>query len=97
MAYKILYFDEALDNVKESKKWYKEQKNGLQNVFASSIKSAIIRVQANPLVFAVRYRNIRIAHPYKFPFSIHFYIDEPRKLIVITNIIHDQRDIETKQ
>jgi hypothetical protein len=25
MAYKILYFDEALDNVKESKKWYKER------------------------------------------------------------------------
>ena len=74
MAYKILYFDEALDNVKESKKWYKEQKNGLQNVFASSIKSAIIRVQANPLVFAVRYRNIRIAHPYNFPLVFIFIL-----------------------
>ncbi|HMG66471.1 MAG TPA: hypothetical protein VK588_02260 [Chitinophagaceae bacterium] len=94
MPYKVIFFDEANVNVKEAKAWYKSQRNGLQTIFANSVKQAIIRMKANPEAFAVRYKNIRIIHPYKFPFSIHFYIDKDKGQIVITNILHDYRDIK---
>lgn len=39
------------------------------------------------------YKEIRIAHAGKFPYNIHFFIDEPKKMVVITGIIHNKRDL----
>ncbi len=63
MPNKIIYFEEARLEVKEAKAWYKKQQDGLQKKFAIAIKKTIIRVQNHPTAFAIRYRNIRIAHP----------------------------------
>ncbi len=94
MPYTVTYRTGVKASVKEAKSWYKNQKVGLDKIFAVSLKGAIMRIQHNPEAFAVRYRNIRIAHPYRFPYSIHFYIDKLSMQIVITNIVHDYRDME---
>lgn len=91
--YKAVYVDIAREDVKAAKKWYKEQRDGLQKLFAASILEAIERMRQNPFAYAVRYKNIRIIHPYTFPYGIHFYIDEENKTVVITAIIHDYRDV----
>ena len=92
MHYNIVYFANARINVANAKKWYNRQRKGLGNIFASAIKNAIIRVQSHPESYAVRYKNIRIAHPKNFPYNIHFYIDEVNRTITITNIIHSARN-----
>jgi len=94
MPYKIIYVDKAKQDVRESKAWYKQQRNGLQKQFASAIIKAISLLQKNPYAYAIRYKNIRIIHPKTFPFGIHFYIDETAKQIIITAIIHDYRDVK---
>ena len=38
MAYIVLYFDEALNDVKEAKKWYKDQKDGFRDEFTTAIE-----------------------------------------------------------
>jgi hypothetical protein len=92
MPYKIVYFDEVKLDIKEAKDWYRFQVKGLEKRFALDIKTAILRLKDRPEVHAIRYRNIRIAHPDVFPYSIHFYIDEPAQTIVITAIVHNSRD-----
>ncbi len=92
MPYSLSYFDDALQDVKDAKIWYKEQQSGLDIQFAYSIKSTILFVKRNPFAFAVRYRNIRVAFPKKFPYGIHFYIDENNEQIVIVAIIHNKRN-----
>lgn len=94
MSYTVIYRAGVKGEVKEAKNWYKKQRPGLEKIFATSLKTAIVRIQNNPDAFAVRYRNVRIAHPYRFPYSIHFYIDKQGSQIVITNIIHEYRDAE---
>ena len=93
MPYKIIYLDEAKQDVKDAKAWYKTQQKGLQKRFAAELIKAITRLQNNPEAYAIRYRNIRIIHPKKFPFGMHFYIDEAEQQIVITAIIHNYRDV----
>lgn len=44
------------------------------------------------IAHAVRYRNVRIAHPKRFPYNIHFYIDETNLAAMITAIVHSKRD-----
>jgi hypothetical protein len=45
-----------------------------------------------PSAFAVRYKNVRIAHTKIFPYNIHYYIDEIKVQVVIIGIVHNKRN-----
>lgn len=92
MTYKILYFEEVRQDVKDAKQWYRNQSKGLEKRFAEDIKISISRLKSRPAVHAIRYKNIRVTHPDVFPYSIHFYIDEKLNAVVITAIVHNSRD-----
>lgn len=92
MAFKVLYFDEVRQDIKDAKSWYRNQLKGLEKRFAEDIKIAISRLKDRPSVHAIRYKNIRIARPDVFPYSIHFYIDDPANSIVIIAMVHNSRN-----
>ncbi|MCC5929970.1 MAG: hypothetical protein JJU28_12045 [Cyclobacteriaceae bacterium] len=54
-----------------------------------------MKILKMPEAFAVRYKNIRIAYPKRFPYSIHFYLDDHQATVVITAIIHNKRQLKT--
>ncbi|MDR1780788.1 MAG: hypothetical protein LBR50_08685 [Tannerella sp.] len=45
-----------------------------------------------PAAYAVRYKNVRIAHTKTFPFNIHFYIDEEKRQIILIGAVHQKRN-----
>jgi plasmid stabilization system protein ParE len=94
MAWKLAYYEEVRLDIRVSKKWYRDQQQGLEKRFADDVKQCIARLQKHPLHYEVRYRNARIAYCEIFPFGIHFYIDEPAKQLVIIAIVHQHRDPE---
>lgn len=91
MTWQLQYFDEVLTDIQEAKLWYKDQRKGLEVEFAIAIENAIAQIVKMPAAYAVRYKNVRIAHPKRFPYNIHFYIDKSKTLVVITAIIHNKR------
>jgi plasmid stabilization system protein ParE len=81
----------AIEEFREARKWYASRKvKGLSNRFAKAVKAAIEEILKNPGVYAVRYKNVRIAHTETFPYAIHFLIEGER--VIITAIIYDRRD-----
>jgi hypothetical protein len=90
--YNSKYFDDVFIDIQEAKIWYKEQKEGLEGEFAFAIEKAIEQILKTPSAYSTRYKNIRIAHPKKFPYNIHFYIDEDLKTVVFTAIVHNKRN-----
>lgn len=91
MSYEYYILPAAREEYRLAREWYNQQNaRGLGFRFAQSVKDCINRIQANPLEFAVRYRNVRIAHTAKFPYALHFYPEEKR--IVITAIIFQGRN-----
>jgi hypothetical protein len=67
MAFALFYLDELETDVEEDKIWYKAQKEGLEIEFAIAIEKAIELILDTPGAFAIRYKNVRIAHPRDFP------------------------------
>ncbi len=92
MQYDLQYFDEVEIDINKAKTWYKQQKEGLEVEFAIAIQKTIERIVDKPQIFAVRYKNVRMAHPKVFPYNVHFYIDEVNTTVVITAIIHSKRN-----
>ena len=92
IKYKIEYFPAAKIEYKEARHWYSLISSNLEKRFITAIKNAFIELNKNPKAYGIRYKNIRIIHPKKFPFNIHFYISE--EIIVIVAIIHNRRNPE---
>ena len=81
----------AREEFRWARQWYKQQGvQGLSDRFALSVKAAIIKIRQQPFSYAVRYKNVRIAHTDKFPYAIHFYLDQ--NIIIITAIIFQGRN-----
>jgi hypothetical protein len=94
MPYQLSYFEEAKKDIIEAKKWYYNVRRGLEERFAADVKTTISRLKANPHIHAVRYKQYRIANTDIFPYSIHFYIDEPLKRVVVVGIVHCRRNFD---
>jgi plasmid stabilization system protein ParE len=81
----------AVDEFADARKWYAGLKvKGLSNRFAQAVKATIQQILKHPTAYAVRYNNVRIAHTDKFPYAIHFYIENDT--IIIIAIIFNGRD-----
>lgn len=93
----FLFFDEVSKDLSDARQWYKEQKEGLEEEFSEEIKKALLKIRRYPFGHSIRYRNIRIAHLERFPYNIHFYIDEALSQIVITAIVHQKRHPRTSK
>jgi len=89
--YKVLYLDEVESDIAIAKQWYAEQYKDLDVRFAAAVKETLLNILKMPSAYAVRYKNIRIAHTKVFPYNIHFYIDETKAQVVIIGIIHNKR------
>lgn len=90
--YSALYLDEVKNDIIVAKQWYAEQQKGLETRFATAIKETVANILTMPSAYAVRYKNVRIAHTKIFPYNIHFYIDESQAQIVIIGIVHNKRN-----
>jgi len=90
--YNVLYLDEVENDIAAAKQWYAEQQKDLDVKFAAAVKETLLNILKMPSAYAVRYRNIRIAHTKIFPYNAHFYIDEAKVQVVIIGIVHNKRD-----
>jgi len=90
--YKVLYLDEVENDIAIAKQWYAEQQKDLDIRFSATIKETLSNILKMPSAYAVRYRNIRIAHTKVFPYNVHFYIDEAQAQVVIIGIIHNKKN-----
>ena len=90
--YTALYLDEVESDIAVAKQWYAEQQIGLDVRFAAAVKKTVSNILEMPSSYALRYRNIRIAHTKVFPYNVHFYIDDTKEQVVIIGIVHNKRN-----
>lgn len=91
MSYSLFFHEDARFDIKEAKEWYKNQKPGLEKKFSNAVKTTLAALSEDPFTFAIRYKNIRIAHTKTFPYGIHFYVDDNNHQTVIVAIFHNKR------
>ena len=95
MSWQLHYYIEVETDLVDAKKWYKSKQEGLQFRFATEVENSLNNIRKNPFIAQVRYKQIRVAYLHIFPFSIHYYINEPDKSIIIIGIFHQHRNPET--
>jgi toxin ParE1/3/4 len=87
MAFKIKIEPEALEDIQQSIDWYNEQQAGLGIKFFAAVKKGFKSLMINPF-FQIRYDNVRCLPLKKYPFMVHFTVNEAEKLVVVRAIFN---------
>lgn len=95
MSYKVIIIEEAKMDYRKSLFWYKDIHPKLAIRFNDSFKESMAILKKNPLLFQIKYDNIRILFFKTFPYAIHYSIYE--NCIIIKSIFHTSRDSELNQ
>ena len=90
--YKAIMLPFAKQDIKEAALWYESKQNGLGKRFTSHIREKVALLQQDPYSAATRYKNIRTSVLDVFPYMIHYIIDDPKKSIIITAVLHTSRN-----
>jgi hypothetical protein len=90
--YQIHIDKDAFADIKYAAAWYNEQQVGLGAKFIKQTKTQITSLKTNPLKCSVRYSNIRCLLVKKFPFLIHYSVDELNNIVEIFAVIHTSRN-----
>ncbi len=91
ISYKIKISSEALSDIRNAALWYDKQQPGLGIRFQKTAKQRINLLKRRPETYAIRYLDVHCMLVKKFPFLIHFTIDEKTSIVEVFAVFHTSR------
>lgn len=81
--------DDALFDIEEIVLWYEDQRKGLSYDFELCLEAGINEIIRTPLAFQQRYKRVKIIFINRFPYGIHYTLQNDE--IVIIGVFHTSR------
>ncbi|HUH72823.1 MAG TPA: type II toxin-antitoxin system RelE/ParE family toxin [Chitinophagales bacterium] len=92
MKFSIQIAEYAKKDISEAYSWYILKNESIADDFENQIYYALKKIEDNPFKFQIRYKLIRVAFLKKFPFGIHYKIND--NLIEIIAVFHTSQNPE---
>lgn len=89
--FKLLILDEAIDEIQEAIDWYEEQQAGIGKKFYTAINDQVKLLKRTPF-FGIRYDQVRCIKVRRFPYLIHYRVDEATQSITVIGVLHTSLD-----
>lgn len=93
--FRMVILPEAKADIRNASIWYEKKQKGLGKRFIVIIRKCFLLLKTNPNAFQIRYDDIRTIITPKFPFMIHFSINEISKKVIIISVLHTSRNPES--
>lgn len=93
--YQVEILPSAKQDIREAAKWYNEQQSGLGLRFATFVRKKINLITTNPLLYSVKYSNIRAVALEIFPYMVHYEVAGNK--IIISAVLHTSREPLNKE
>ena len=91
MEFKIKIEPEAHEDIQEGIDWYNKKQRGLGRKFHTQVKTFFKHLETNPF-YEVRYNDVRCLPLKKYPYMIHFTVDEKSKLVTVRAVFNTSKD-----
>lgn len=91
MSFTAILAPEAIQDTQEIIDYYDEEQPGLGEIFENTLHDHLSTLQKSPY-FQQRYEDVRCLPLKKFPYMIHYTVDEEQKLIIVRAILHTSLD-----
>lgn len=90
--YKVKIEPEALADIQDNTNWYNEAQAKLGKRFQYTAIAKINRLSKDPQIFSIRYQQIRCMPVLKFPYMVHYYINEETNTVEVLAVISTNRN-----
>jgi mRNA-degrading endonuclease RelE of RelBE toxin-antitoxin system len=87
MSYSVVIDPLAIQDIQQAIEYCDEQQTGLGLKFEAALDKHLITLEKIPF-FLVRYDNVRCLPLKKFPYMVHFTIDESKNIVIIRAVLH---------
>ena len=94
MRFQLKIDTDALNDIQETFEWYETQLKGLGLRYKTQAKKQINSLKKDPYLFNIKYNEIRCRKIEKFPFLIHYLINENTKTVTVFAVFHTSRNPE---
>ena len=97
MKFEIIYLPLVFEDIQEAFLFYKNINSKTSERFLKNVKKEIKRINLNPYLYEIKYKNTRVAIIEKFPYGIHYLIESNTinsnsAIIVVKAILHSSKD-----
>jgi|ERR1700741_1405690 hypothetical protein len=92
--YEVQIDIDAFSDIKEIVDWYNKRIPNLGLRFQKTVKQQILKLNSRAYNYNLRYSNVRCMPVNKFPFMVHFIINELNKTVIVFAVIHTSRNPE---
>jgi len=88
----VILSSEALNDLRNIRTWYNQKQSGLGKALINDVELTVSSIEQNPFFGSIKYKNIRTVSCSKFPYAIHYSIDETKGIVLIAAIFHLHRN-----
>ena len=92
MKFKVEYNPDFYDDITQAVDWYNEKQAGLGDRLFRNIRKQTAKLPTTALHFAIKYDDIRCICIEKFPYLVHYRINEQTKTVKVEALFHTSRD-----
>jgi len=96
MSYKLVYTPEALIEFKDAVIWYNVHSKRAAENFIIAIREKTVSICKNPLRYRNSYKHFRETSLKKYPYYLIYFIDESKKIVILTSVYHHKRNPRRK-
>ena len=86
-SFKLKIQSAAFEDIQEGVNYYNSKQKGLGKRFFQEIRSSFVTLKKNPF-FQIRYDDVRCFPLKKFPFMVHFTVNEKNGIITVYAVIN---------
>lgn len=94
--HQFVYSPVALIEYKDAVVWYKERSITAAEKFVKEIKEKINLICDSPFRYPETFKHFRESSLKKYPYSIVYFIEDSKRLVIITSVFHQKRNPERK-
>jgi plasmid stabilization system protein ParE len=88
MSYTVLNVDGVRSDIIDAIEYYSTINPVLAKQFIMRVREAKNYLSASPLVFEIKYKEVRTLLLKQFPYHIHYIVDESNEQVIVLAIIH---------
>jgi hypothetical protein len=93
--FSVVKYEEVNNDLQTIIDYYNEQKYKLGNEFYSCALKQMKRLKNDFLLYEIKYQNVRCVSIDRFPYLIHYTVNENEKVVYIIAIIGMSQDPDT--
>jgi len=91
MAFTVVLDPRAIEDIQQAIDYYEKQQPGLGEEFEDILNEYLRKLEQNPF-FQIRYDHVHCLPLKKYPYMIHFTVDEEDECVIVRAVFNTSRD-----